>query len=288
MIPDPIDDAVLERYVLGRVDEAARDDIETWLLATPDAPALVDAIELELAERYLDGDLPEPDRADFARALRQRPALAGRLTLVEGLRARARADATPAPLPFVPPVRARARWFQASWVPVSLAASLLVAASLAAWLQIERTRLASELRDLQARRATPATPSTAPGIPPAALAPRTSAAAAVVAATLSAGVTRSSALPLIMTTPDTQLVRLDLRVPAGTAPVRAELVDADLAERLRLGPLVASPDGPATHVVLDVPASAIPPGSYLITLRPANGRPSPTFTYTFRVVARPE
>lgn len=285
MIPEPIDDAVLERYVLGRLDEASRDGVEAWLLATPDAPALVDAIELELAERYLDGDLPEPDRAGFARALRERPALAGRVALVEGLRARARAEAAPKPIPFVQPLRVRARWFQASWVPVSLAAGLLVAAGLAAWLQVERTRLASELRDLQARSATPAVPAPAP-MPPAALTGRTPVAAAVVAVTLSAGVTRSiSATPIVSTTPDTELVRLELRVPAGTGPMRAVLVDGNLTERLTRGPLVAVPDGPATHVTLDVPASAIPPDAYLITLRPASGRSSPTFTYTFQVVA---
>ena len=282
MIPEPIDDATLERYVLGRLDETARDDFETWLLSTPDAPALVDAIELELAERYLDDDLPEPDRADFARALRERPGLAGRLVLVEGLRHRARGVAPARPLAVVRPVRAS--WIRASWVPATLAAGLILAGGLAVRLQVERTRLESELRRLQAQAAATATPAPTPA-PPVAPA-QTPASTGLVAVTLSAGVTRSiTSVPLVQTTPDTQWIRLDLRVPAGTGPMRATLVDNDLAERLRHWPLVPTPDGPATRVTLDVPASIVPPGSYLVTLRPAHGRPSPTFTYAFRVVA---
>lgn len=279
MIPEPIDDATLERYVLGRLDEAARDDIEAWLLSTPDAPALVDAIELELAERYLDGDLPEPQRADFARALHERPGLAGRLALVEGLRDRARRAAPARPLAFVPP--ARARWIQSSWVPATLAAGLILAGGLAVRLQVERTRLESEVRRLQAAAQTTPVPTAAP--PVASVQPPAS--AALVALTLSPGVTRSITVPLVQTTPDTQLVRLELRVPAGTRPMRAALVDGDMVERLGQGPLVPQPDGQATHVTLDVPASIVPPGPYHITLRPADGRPSPTFTYAFRVVA---
>lgn len=282
MIPEPIDDATLERYVLGRLDEAAQNDIEEWLLSTPDAPALVDAIELELAERYLDGVLPEPHRADFARALRERPGLAGRLTVIEGLRDRARGAASARPLAFVPP--ARARWIQSSWVPATLAAGLILAGGLAVRLQVERTRLESEVRRLQAQAAAPATPAPTPAPPVAST--QTPASTGLVAVTLSAGITRSIAAPLVRTTPDTQLVRLELLVPAGTRPMRAALVDGDLVERLGRGPLVASGDGPATHVTLDVPASAIPPDTYLITLRPADGRPSPTFTYTFQVVGR--
>ena len=286
MIPETIDDAVLARYVLGHLDDAARDSVEAWLLETPDAPALIDAIELELAERYLDDDLPEPDRAAFARALRQRPELAGRLTLVEGLRARARAETSPHKVqPFVSPVRPRARWFQASWVPTSLAAGLLVAAGLAGWLQLERARLESELRDLQARAATPALPAPPP---PAALTARTPAAATVVAVTLAAGGTRSiSAVPLVSTTPDTQVIRLELRVPAGTGPMRAELVDGDAEERLRLGPLVAVPDGPGARVTLDMAATSVPPADYTVTLHPVDGRRAPIFTYSFRVVSQP-
>jgi hypothetical protein len=280
MIPEPIDDATLERYVLGRLDETARDDFEAWLLSTPDAPALVDAIELELAERYLDDDLPEPDRADFARALRERPGLAGRLALVEGLRQRARGAAPARPLAVVRP--ARTSWIRASWVPATLAAGLILAGGLAVRLQVERTRLESELRRLQAQAAAPAAPApTPPPVAPAQPPPS----AGLVAVTLSPGVTRSTTVPLVQTTPDTERIRLALRVPAGTGPMRATLVDDDLAERLRLGPLVPSPDGPATHVTLDVPASIVPPGNYLVTLRPAAGRSSPTFTYAFRVVA---
>jgi hypothetical protein len=83
---------------------------------------------------------------------------------------------------------------------------------------------------------------------------------------------------------DTQLVRLRLPVPAGIRPMRAELIDADLVEQLRRGPLAATPDGPAASVTLDIPASSLAPGDYVITLRPAGGARSPAFTYAFRVV----
>jgi anti-sigma factor RsiW len=273
MIPEPIDDAILQNYVLGRLDEPARDDIEAWLLATPDAPALVDAIELELAERYLDGDLPEPDRADFARLLRERPALTGRLALVQGLRDRARGAAPARPLAFAKP--ARPRLIQSSWVPATLAAGLILAGGLAVRLQVERTRLESEVHRLEARAAAPAPPPVVSSL-------QTPSAARVVAATLSAGIVRSANTTIITTTPDTDLMRLALRVPAGTVPMRATVVDGDLIERLRLGPLVPA-DPQATQVTLDVPTSGVPPGDYTITLRPDDGRTSPTLTYSFRV-----
>jgi hypothetical protein len=281
MIPEPIDDATLERYVLGRLDEAARDDFEAWLLSTPDAPALVDAIELELAERYLDGDLPEPDRADFARALRERPGLAGRMALVEGLRDRARGASPARPLAFAR--RARTPWIRSSWVPFTLAAGLILAGGLAVRLQVERTRLEAEVRRLQAQAAAPV-PAPAPA-PPLASALQRPAASEVVAVALSAGVVRSAApIPEVVTAADTRLIRFELRVPAGTKAMRAVIVDGDLEERLRQGPLVPRTDGPETRVILDVAASTIPPADYTITLSPAGGRPSPTFSYNFKVV----
>jgi hypothetical protein len=286
MIPEPIDDATLERYVLGRLEQADLDSIETWLIATPDAPALVDAIELELAERYLDGALPEAERADFARALRTRPELASRLAVVEALRDRARAGMTAAPATAKTVLQfPRDRWFRQSWVPATLAAALILAAGLAVRLQMDRTRLESEVAALRGREAAAAHAAGAPGaITPSRLATAAPLPDAVVAFTLSAGGMRSGGpVPLVVTAPGTRLVRLHLKVAAGTPPVRAQILDGDSVEQMRRGPLTPVSDAQGTSVDFDVPVSVLPTGDYQIILRPAEGGTSPAYTYSFRV-----
>jgi hypothetical protein len=55
----------LRRYVLGSLEEDARLQIEEKLVQDPDTFELLGVIEDELAEEYLDGTLPEPERVAY-------------------------------------------------------------------------------------------------------------------------------------------------------------------------------------------------------------------------------
>lgn len=112
----PSDDDRLERYLLGLLDEPARDEVEAQAFADPTVAKALDEVETTLVDAYAAGTLSGERLEAFRRAVADRPRLQARLRV-----ARALSQREP---------RARvARW----WLPALGAAAALVIAS-SIWL----------------------------------------------------------------------------------------------------------------------------------------------------------
>jgi anti-sigma factor RsiW len=83
---DDPDSELTARFLLGELDDRERDAFETRLIADESLHALARAIEEELIEAYLDGELPEGRRASLERSLHD-PVRAERVVLLRALAA---------------------------------------------------------------------------------------------------------------------------------------------------------------------------------------------------------
>src|SRR5690349_10297548 len=67
MTPTPEVQERLRRYLLGRLDDGAREKVEQGLLANPELFEELQVIEEELIDDYLNGSLSTGDRSQFER-----------------------------------------------------------------------------------------------------------------------------------------------------------------------------------------------------------------------------
>jgi hypothetical protein len=113
VLPHPPDPSHLERYVLGLLDEPACEAIEEDAFGNPDVALAIDEAETRLIDAYAVGSLDATQRAQFERALAQRPRLQARVRFAGALTRRA----APA---------GRRRW----WLSLAAAAAVLVTVAL--------------------------------------------------------------------------------------------------------------------------------------------------------------
>jgi hypothetical protein len=129
-------EATMRQYVLGGLEEEARDGLEQQLVTEPDVFEALGVVEDELIEEYLDGTSTDQDRAAFEQHFLTSPERQARLRLAKSLRRYASQGlaAGPARLP-VSGVGSVARW-QPAWL--ALAAALVLSLAGNVWLASRR------------------------------------------------------------------------------------------------------------------------------------------------------
>jgi anti-sigma factor RsiW len=206
----PVNDDRLERYLLGLLDEPARDEVEAQAFGDPAVADALDDVETALVDAYVSGALSGGRREAFRRALATRPRLQVRVRVAHALGRRE--------------PRARvARW----WLPVlGAAAALVLAASV--WL-LERAA-PPEPAPAQTASVTDApaadTPTPEAAVPPPPDTPQATPrppAGSVFAVTRPVGVSRAADI-------------VDIRVPSGSThlQVRVPIAPGDDFARYRV------------------------------------------------------
>ncbi len=278
-----VQDALLVRYLLGDATEEEKSRLEERFFADDDVFSRLLESETDLVDGYVANTLPARDRALFEARAAASPALAER---VEIARALSRV-AGPVTVPARPPA--------SPWVPLLLAASVVLAAALGLTLR-ETTRLRGSMRALESSREELvarltaaqqtsmerqgkidelsldlASRGTATGTP------------SILAFTLSGGLTRGQGRGNVLRIPaDATLVALEL--PLTMAPKVPLLVRVETVE----GKAVASLDGVTiapgdASLRVTLPASVLPPGDYVVSASSTGARPAVITEMTFRV-----
>ncbi len=156
----------IRQYILGELSEEEHEQVEKRLLSEDDYFEEILIAEEELTDEFVRDRLPDPDRAKFHRRFLSVPELRQDVRFAKALRTYTRPGAlhapSRAPAERPPPFRVRlAAFFQRPAVSLSLAAALLLAVFVAAWMVAQNRRLRAEVESLQARPTPPApTPPT--------------------------------------------------------------------------------------------------------------------------------
>jgi hypothetical protein len=156
----------IRQYLLGELSEEEHEQIEKRLLSEDDYFEEILIAEEELTDDFVRDRLPDPDHAKFHRRFLSVPELRQDVRFAKALRKYTRQDArhaletahTERPLLF----RVRlVAFFQRPAIGLSLAAALLLAVFVVAWMVAQNRRLRAEVESLQARQPPPApTPQT--------------------------------------------------------------------------------------------------------------------------------
>jgi hypothetical protein len=250
-----IDDRQLQRYLLGQLPQGERDSVVERLTQDERYFDAAEALEAELRDAFVRGELSPRDREDFEQHLlrtpRQKEETALARHLVEALDRSPRA---------VPPPASRL-----VWGTIAAAAAL---AAVATWVALENRKLRQELD---------AARSTAQAI--VAAHPRAESVSAPEIASLylpEIVVRGSNAPPELLLSPHTQLARLEFE-PELNGPLQVQLEDST-QKRIWMRAL---PAGSASPVRIWLPADLLPAGLY--TLRIAGSAQSREAVYHFSV-----
>jgi hypothetical protein len=243
-----------------------------------------------LIEAYVDGSLTLGERVGFERTLAAFPRRQARLFLVRELAARASSGKAPAAIR-TPGSRAVARpgsaWVDSRLWQWGLVAAAVVLALAAAVLMRQTSLLRAELQ--QVRRSDEARPrpeaSSAPpaGAPAAIGVPDTT---PIVALTLTPGLLRDAAIPVVTVSTDTLLVRFTLVVAAPSAEAHTiRLLSSAGDERWRENGLVPDRIGSRDAVTFDLPARLLTGGEFVLEVSRGGGADRPE-SYHFRAMRR--
>ncbi len=320
---EPDFEKTLRHYVLGSLDEAPRLQLEERLVKDPDAFEALGAVEDQLAEEYLEGELTETERLAYERHHATSSERQRATSFFRALKARASTAAAE-------PSRV-ASWSPATWFrPVTLqpvwlgAAAAVLVASLAAsaWLALRQESLQGQIARMQAEAGEPATapaPASSAGVPPPQLAELAATkqeleaqleterqqraqaetlvqnleraarrpATSVPTFALAAGLLRGGgSLARVAIPPDATVVRLALDLPGDDYPLyRATLYDVDGDELWVQSKLKAEATPEQILISLLVPSPLMPHGDYQLKVRGIvdQGEPEGVASYTFRV-----
>lgn len=136
------DEESLRRFLLGKVDEADRERIESRFLIDPQLKEQLLAAEQSLIDDYLEERLTEDQRESFLLQYGASYSQRRKLRIAESIKEYAEAQPVTAPIDAMPDV-IRGRWFRFEvrrklvW---RVAAILIVALILAVWLQSRRSQ----------------------------------------------------------------------------------------------------------------------------------------------------
>jgi len=285
------DEARLVRCLLHDLPEEERAEVELAFLADDGRFEELEALEDELRHDYLAGTLPPKWRRPFEERFLATPD--GRRRLESARRTLAALDRGARR-----PKRSRERWWLAAAAAVAIAASSWAlyerqsgrarlgalrattsgaaererADALERQLRLERERREALERELAAREEPPVGPR------------------AVAVLALGPGLVRGGGGRTAALSAEHGALRLTLRLPDGSAPIRVQAAvrDAEGAEvwfRDRLAPRGAPGEA---HVALAVPARVLPAGDYevLLSAETAPGRSEEIADYYFAVVRR--
>jgi hypothetical protein len=259
----PPDDATLRRYVLGQLPPDEGEALEAAYFADGDLVAALDDAADALAREYLDGTLDAATRSAFTATL-ERPAVAARLAVVQGLRRRA--AAAPAGTAAVVLARRRPIW------QTGLAAAAGIVLAVGVWRLVTLDRPTTDRREAQPQPGAETTVTPPP------------AARTFVALTLSATATRSAgAMPAVEVPPGIDDVVLSVTAPVAPGDLAAEVRAVDTDRTWRGAVTAAGPNMAAGPTAVVVPAGELPTGDYILSLRRGDRT---LFRAAFRVIHR--
>lgn len=258
------------RYLLGETSDEENATIEAQYLEDENALAHLTSIEDELIETYLEGRLPAAEHAAFERAYLASPRRRARVEAIRQLRRAAAAVASERPATVDDGSSAEApsaakvvridthRNYRRLWRPwLALAASLLI---VGAAIGVTR-RAAAPQPGAQAAQTLPPASQESPVTTstPAQAAPQLFTIALTAALVRGAGDSSPVRIP-----EGTERIRLQLALesqPRAFTSLRVAIAGVGGQERWR-GPATAS----ASTAEADVPAAALPPDDYIVTL----------------------
>jgi hypothetical protein len=306
MRTDRVDELFLVKYLLGRLSEEEQVRVEDRAFADRDYMSALDAVEADLIDSYVSGELSEADRRAFQSRFLVSPQRRGKVEFAQAL---ARATEEAAPLPSHVS-KSRTSW-QAFWNPLRAwtpamqfvgAAGAVICVAGGTWLAIENVSMRSRLstmdavrRDLEGRSQTlrqELSQAQARANAPALnqnTAPSTASRSPLIASLiLIAGPTRAeSRTEQLQLSRETQIAHIEIQLePRDDYPsFRTEVRTRGGKEVLSFGGLLRRKTGDAQSVSMDVPASALPTGDYEIALKGlrAGDAPQDVGYYYFRV-----
>jgi hypothetical protein len=245
------------RYLLGEASDAECAVIEQEYFERDEAIDGIAAVEDDLIEDYLAGDLAPVERVLFERVYLSVPQHRVRVETIRRLMARASRDGASSPLKGkVLPWRRVSR--QGGWL--ALAASFLVAASLGLWLFPRFANRQPEI--VENRVPAPATGERSPGEPRQA--------AQVYALMLSPVAVRSGSESIsVVIPPGTDVVAMRLESDAERRSLVARRASIRIVggDTVWEGSVAAEANPPAGTVArVDVPAARLQADDYLVTL----------------------
>ena len=273
MNEEPITDALLREFLLGKLDEAERERIESLFLTDTQAKERMLAAEQDLIEDYLEGNLTKEDKERFVSHYAQTDEQLRKLRITKSIKDWAVTEAKAPPV-IAAPVSMWARLLQrpAFVLPVAAAIVLVVVLGLI-WVnmrteQQDHLALERQLAQLNSPASLRETPQQMMSLD---LSPVT-----VRSVEAQTGIKRSA---------DLQLVELRLpwilreRYPA----YRAELQRPYGATRVTIPNLQAENDG--GYIRIRLPAGMLEYGQYQLELSgvAADGTPGLTERFTFIV-----
>jgi len=301
MVDRPESDAAAVRYLLGVATEQEKTALEETLFKDSSALEEISAVEDELIDDYLSGELPSGERDQFEKAYFASPERRQRVEFARTLRNRLAQGSAPQ----IPQARAPA----VSKFPLLLAAAAVLFALLAALFASDALRLRREARQLQAeqaasaqreqelsRRASEAQQETERLKQQVAqeraervrlaheVESLETAEAKTVSFTLIAGLVRGNGnLPTVRVAPDTVSLRLTAPMQV-TYPSYRAAVQTPEGKTLWRGPALPSAAG-GHSIAVTLPAKDIPPGDYILSVTgvTAAGREESAADFSFRV-----
>ncbi len=255
---------VLRRYALGVLSGAQLEEAEARLLTDDDFAEGLEAIEAELADEYVGGELDASEHAQFAERLRRSASLRERVAAAQTLAevaTRRRFTGPAAAASAAPRARHHTR---SSWLLAAAAGAAIIIGGL--WM----TRVVSPRSEVPGG-STPAMPPTASGTtplpvpapPPSTTAGQSPAAVATIAL-FGAVVRDESAVPAFAVGGGSGMVRIEIHLDAAD-----DHPSFDLSIETGSGQRVAAQQAlPATRnasglvVSMLMPAERLPPGRY--------------------------
>jgi len=271
-----IDETLLVQYLLGKLSEEKQAQVEDRAFADAGYRAALEAVEADLIDDYVRGELPAADRGAFESLFLASPQ---RRTKVEFARALAALPAKPVPAP----ARSRSGLFDLfhGWslpfrFAVAMAALLCVAG--ASWFLLHDANQKAAPQVAQKQKQAPA---------PVAIPARTPVVASLV---LFAGLSRAEgAGPQLVLSPDAEVVNIQIQLDDRDdyAEFRAELRTSRGEKVMTSEKLTRRKMGSGFALSFDVPASVLKAGKYELALKgQPGGEPAEDVSYSYFTVQR--
>jgi hypothetical protein len=297
----PLSEQNIRQYLLGELSELEQVDIEDRAFEDQRVLEQILAVEQDLIDDYVSGDIPEERRQNFQQHFLASAERRKKIAFAKALAAVV--NETPVPTIQVatsPSWRTKLAVFFARPVTAySFAAASLLLLFVGSWLVVDRVRLRSEIaqlrtaqesqtaqnrqlakdlanerlqnQELLANRGTPPQQTPTPEIQPKSPQPPTTPTSPVVVAlSLLPGLSRgSNSIPQLAIAKDVSLVRLQIGIDPqeNYRRYRVELRTENGRQVLAQGNLSARVGSHGRSIPLSVPASALGNGRYELTLK---------------------
>ena len=301
MIEAPLSEQNIRQYLLGELSEQEQVEIEDRAFEDQRVLEQILAVEQDLIDDYVSGDIPEEQRQEFQQHFLASAERKKKIAFAKALAAVVTQNPAPAiDRATAPSWRTKlAAFFARPVTAYSFAAASLLLLIVGSWLVVDRIRLRSEIaqlrtaqesqtaqnrqlekdlanerlqnQELMANRGTPPQQTPTPEIrSDSPQQPTTPTSPVVVALSLLPGISRgSNSLPQLAIAKDVTLVRLQIGIDPqeNYRRYRVELRTENGRQVLAQGNLLARTGSHGRSIPLSVPASDLGNGRYELTLK---------------------